>query len=55
MPIVIKEVVVKTTVEKRQIEWSQPTEEMMEYVKTRVLRELQNRGVESKRRNRKDR
>lgn len=40
MPIVIKEVIVKTTVERKEPQWSQPAEEIVKVVKQEILAEL---------------
>lgn len=40
MAIVIKEVIVKTTVERKVPQWSQPTEEIVRKLKQEILAEL---------------
>lgn len=40
MAIVIKEVIVKTTVEHKVPQWSQPTEEIVRKLKQEILTEL---------------
>ena len=40
MTIVIKEVIVKTTVERKETQWSQPTKDIVKVVKQEVLAEL---------------
>lgn len=49
MPIVIKEVIVKTTVEKKTPQWSQTSEEqIIEAVKRQILEELSVNGQTSR-------
>ena len=40
MAIVIKEVIVKTTVERKEPQWSQPTKDIVKQVKQEVLAEF---------------
>ncbi len=57
MTIVVKEVIVKTTVELREPQWSQPSEEIVKVVKQEVLAELAEytTKVQSIRKRQKDR
>lgn len=56
MPIVIKEVMVKTTVERKTLQWSQPSEEVLRALKKEILAELgENTRVQHPRKNKKDR
>lgn len=56
MPIVIKEVMVKTTVERKTLQWSQPSEDALRVLKQEILAELgDNTRVQHTRKNRKDR
>ncbi len=57
MTIVVKEVIVKTTVERRVPQWSQPSEEIVKVVKQEVLAELAEytTKVQSIRKRQKDR
>lgn len=54
MPIIIKEIHVKTTVEKRPSE-GRLSEEAIAAVKRRVLREIADSGLVANKKNRKDR
>lgn len=56
MPIVIKEVMVKTTVERKTLQWSQPSEDVLKVLKKEILAELgENIRVQPTRKNKKDR
>lgn len=56
MAIVIKEVIVKTTVERRETQWSPSTKEIAEAVKKEVLAALETSSEpRSVRKGRKDR
>lgn len=56
MPIVIKEVIVKTTVERKAVQWSQPDVESMKALKQEILTELaEGIRVQHTRKNKKDR
>lgn len=56
MPIVIKEVIVKTTVERQAPQWPQLPERLAEEVKREVLAELEEEiRLQERRKNRKNR
>lgn len=56
MPIVIKEVMVKTTVERKTLQWSQPSEEVLRVLKMEILAELgENNRIQYTRKNKKER
>ena len=56
MPIVIKEVMVKTTVERKTLQWLQSSEEILKVLKEEILAELgENNWVQHTRKNKKDR
>lgn len=56
MAIVIKEVIVKTTVERKEPQWSQMPEDLVRVVKREVLAELvENSCTQPVKKNRKDR
>lgn len=56
MAIVIKEIIVKTTVERKASQWLQPSEEAMKKLKQEILTELsENSWMQSTKRDRKNR
>ncbi|MEL5895806.1 DUF5908 family protein [Bacteroides sp. GD17] len=56
MPIVIKEVMVKTTVERKTLQWSQPAEDALKALKQEILAELaEDVRVQHTRKYKKDR
>lgn len=56
MAIVIKEVIVKTTVERKETQWSQPSKDIVKVVKKEVLAELARyTDVQPMKKGRKDR
>lgn len=56
MAIVIKEVIVKTTVESKELQWSQPSEDIVKVVKQEVLAELaEHTSIQPVRKYRKNR